>query len=171
MVKTPLRDDFNNQFSLHQLEYEKRLDEMEFFLPVAGLSPRQLEGLLGSSQRFDFNYLTGYLKGFIDLIFCHNGRYYVADYKSNHLGFTVADYSQANLSKAMQEHAYDMQAWIYTLALEDRKSTRLNSSHVRISYAVFCLKKKNKYKKIRPTPRRPTTPRLTSFRYSRTSSS
>src|SRR3989442_4026772 len=28
--------------------------------------------------------------------------------------------------------------------LVDRKSTRLNSSHVRISYAVFCLKKKNK---------------------------
>src|SRR5690606_39560479 len=27
----------------------------------------------------------------------------------------------------------------------DRKSTRLNSSHVKISYAVFCLKKKNKY--------------------------
>src|SRR5690554_7251648 len=27
---------------------------------------------------------------------------------------------------------------------QDRKSTRLNSSHVRISYAVFCLKKKNK---------------------------
>src|SRR3989442_11880332 len=27
--------------------------------------------------------------------------------------------------------------------LSDRKSTRLNSSHVRISYAVFCLKKKN----------------------------
>src|SRR5690554_7397798 len=27
----------------------------------------------------------------------------------------------------------------------DRKSTRLNSSHVRISYAVFCLKKKNTY--------------------------
>src|SRR5215813_6740182 len=27
---------------------------------------------------------------------------------------------------------------------KDRKSTRLNSSHVRISYAVFCLKKKNK---------------------------
>src|SRR5207249_10347340 len=27
---------------------------------------------------------------------------------------------------------------------EDRKSTRLNSSHVSISYAVFCLKKKNK---------------------------
>src|SRR5437868_15363297 len=30
----------------------------------------------------------------------------------------------------------------------DRKSTRLNSSHVSISYAVFCLKKKKKKKKI-----------------------
>src|SRR5207302_10454744 len=29
------------------------------------------------------------------------------------------------------------------IALTDRKSTRLNSSHVKISYAVFCLKKKN----------------------------
>src|SRR3712207_7279969 len=29
---------------------------------------------------------------------------------------------------------------------EDRKSTRLNSSHANISYAVFCLKKKNKHK-------------------------
>src|SRR5690349_23283804 len=33
------------------------------------------------------------------------------------------------------------------LNLEDRKSTRLNSSHVEISYAVFCLKKKKKKKK------------------------
>src|SRR5690554_7281696 len=32
------------------------------------------------------------------------------------------------------------------IRLEDRKSTRLNSSHVRISYAVFCLKKKKKNK-------------------------
>src|SRR5690606_39924497 len=31
--------------------------------------------------------------------------------------------------------------------IEDRKSTRLNSSHVKISYAVFCLKKKKKKKK------------------------
>src|SRR5690349_24110947 len=30
----------------------------------------------------------------------------------------------------------------------DRKSTRLNSSHVEISYAVFCLKKKKKYNKL-----------------------
>src|SRR5690606_42112202 len=32
---------------------------------------------------------------------------------------------------------------LLALGVEDRKSTRLNSSHVKISYAVFCLKKKN----------------------------
>src|SRR5690554_7330382 len=34
--------------------------------------------------------------------------------------------------------------YVAGLILRDRKSTRLNSSHVRISYAVFCLKKKKK---------------------------
>src|SRR3712207_8219962 len=45
---------------------------------------------------------------------------------------------------------------LFSLVLEDRKSTRLNSSHANISYAVFCLKKKkNKlinYKNIRGEP-------------------
>src|SRR5436305_3341113 len=41
--------------------------------------------------------------------------------------------------------------------LLDRKSTRLNSSHVRISYAVFCLKKKNQ-KALRPTKHRERLP-------------
>src|SRR4051812_17625351 len=36
--------------------------------------------------------------------------------------------------------------------LTDRKSTRLNSSHMSISYAVFCLKKKKKTTPTRPTP-------------------
>src|SRR5256885_6676509 len=39
------------------------------------------------------------------------------------------------------EHRSDLAA-MYQLAFEDRKSTRLNSSHLVISYAVFCLKKK-----------------------------
>src|SRR5688572_31291394 len=51
--------------------------------------------------------------------------------------------------------------------VEDRKSTRLNSSHSQISYAVFCLKKKNRYKpqtpqrtKPAPTPPKTSTPPL-----------
>src|SRR3989442_10680799 len=37
----------------------------------------------------------------------------------------------------------------------DRKSTRLNSSHVRISYAVFCLKKKKTHESVCSRYRRP----------------
>src|SRR5690554_7573646 len=40
-------------------------------------------------------------------------------------------------------YKFDMDKIVY-LITKDRKSTRLNSSHVRISYAVFCLKKKKK---------------------------
>src|SRR3712207_6952650 len=38
-----------------------------------------------------------------------------------------------------------------TGAFKDRKSTRLNSSHANISYAVFCLKKKKKLTQVIPT--------------------
>src|SRR3989442_10385583 len=40
---------------------------------------------------------------------------------------------------------------IYGIWYQDRKSTRLNSSHVRISYAVFCLKKKKRKKHHKST--------------------
>src|SRR2546430_4165685 len=42
--------------------------------------------------------------------------------------------------------------WTWRPAPRDRKSTRLNSSHSQISYAVFCLKKKNKIEHIRHSP-------------------
>src|SRR2546427_2980805 len=43
------------------------------------------------------------------------------------------------------------QAERHFTGLRDRKSTRLNSSHSQISYAVFCLKKKKKKKTRRPS--------------------
>src|SRR5690554_2724933 len=56
-------------------------------------------------------------------------------------------------SHVLQEIFYQLEDFSYQLEdvshqLSDRKSTRLNSSHVRISYAVFCLKKKKKNKNI-----------------------
>src|SRR5690349_23596583 len=44
-----------------------------------------------------------------------------------------------------------------TVRFEDRKSTRLNSSHVEISYAVFCLKKKKKTKTTKQQLKREQT--------------
>src|SRR5436309_11009656 len=49
---------------------------------------------------------------------------------------------------AVVEHELDADSTLsgVELVLQDRKSTRLNSSHVKISYAVFCLKKKNEHR-------------------------
>src|SRR5690554_7131585 len=46
-------------------------------------------------------------------------------------------------SNGLFQYSYLPEYPEYSEYEEDRKSTRLNSSHVRISYAVFCLKKKN----------------------------
>src|SRR5690349_23792762 len=57
---------------------------------------------------------------------------------------------QAALAEARHELFGGAQAAVYRRrARGDRKSTRLNSSHVEISYAVFCLKKKKKKKKTK----------------------
>jgi exodeoxyribonuclease V beta subunit len=59
----------------------------------------------------------GFLRGFIDLVFEHRGRYYLLDWKSNHLGGTAADYTEAPMAAAMRAHGYALQASLYTLAL------------------------------------------------------
>src|SRR3712207_8365854 len=48
------------------------------------------------------------------------------------------------LAEAVEEVGHRPRAVTDALVLTDRKSTRLNSSHANISYAVFCLKKQNK---------------------------
>ena len=98
---------------------------MEFYLPVGQLSASDIDALLGGDQRFSFEPLTGYLKGFIDLIFEWQGRYYVADYKSNHLGDHWRNYVPSALRDSMRDHRYDLQSWIYMLALDQLLSRRL----------------------------------------------
>ena len=61
--------------------------------------------------------MQGLLRGFIDLIFVWQGRYYILDYKSNHLGDTPEDYHQEALNTAMMSHRYDIQYQLYTVAL------------------------------------------------------
>ncbi len=57
--------------------------------------------------------LQGLMTGFIDLVYVHEGRTYLLDYKSNQL----ADYGAAGLQQAMRAHEYDLQYLIYTLAV------------------------------------------------------
>ncbi|MEK9766192.1 MAG: exodeoxyribonuclease V subunit beta, partial [Thalassolituus sp.] len=116
---------YDTTLSLKDIEPAARLDEMEFYLPVGQLSASDIDALLGGDNRFSFEPLTGYLKGFIDLIFEWQGRYYVADYKSNHLGDEWQNYVPSALRESMKDHRYDLQSWIYMLALDQLLSRRL----------------------------------------------
>ncbi len=65
----------------------------------------------------------GVIKGYIDLVFEHNGRFYLLDYKTNWLGLSPEDYVQKNLERAMDQHNYWLQAALYAGALDSYLST------------------------------------------------
>ncbi|OOF83172.1 exodeoxyribonuclease V subunit beta [Rodentibacter ratti] len=69
------------------------------------------------SERLQFEDIQGMIRGTIDLVFRHQGKYYLLDYKSNFLGESWADYAPQCLEKAMLHHHYDWQYLLYTLAL------------------------------------------------------
>src|SRR5438132_3330782 len=62
--------------------------------------------------------------------------------------------SEESIQVVAQQSPEDLDRLVAPIALNpDRKSTRLNSSHTVISYAVFCLKKKNHQDRGRSAPR------------------
>ena len=75
--------------------------------------------------RLGFVPLRGYLRGFIDLVFRHEGRFYVVDYKANHLGEHAAHYALPALSEAMVRGQYFLQYHLYALALHRYLGQRL----------------------------------------------
>ncbi len=117
---------------LNQKAPSQRLVEMEFLLPIEVLSAPALNRVI---QRHDplsakagdlgFQTVQGMLKGFIDLVFEHQGKYYVLDWKSNHLGDDVTSYHGEALKSAMADHRYDLQYQIYALALHRFLHSRL----------------------------------------------
>lgn len=78
-----------------------------------GLPPGYAERV----ARLGFAPLRGFLNGFIDLVFRHDGRWYVADYKSNHLGVEPGDYGREALREVMAVEHYILQYHLYVLAV------------------------------------------------------
>ena len=114
-------------FSLSQLARADRIDELEFTLPVSatGASPLTAQelGRAFSEEATDafvsdyggrvgalgFPPLEGHLRGFIDLVFRQDGRFYLVDYKSNRLGAHLRDYDEPHMQESMLEHDYVLQ--------------------------------------------------------------
>ncbi len=115
VLQTRLRDGFR----LADIPSEARLSELEFFLPAGRLEAAPLRALMQTEglDRLDFAAREGWLKGFIDLVVVHGGRYFLFDWKSNRLGDRAAAYTPPTLATAMVAHAYGLQLHLYTVAL------------------------------------------------------
>ena len=133
LIQNSLETALFETFSLDQLSLNKRLNEMEFYLPLERLQVDDLKQILFKYLPHDqqqmrdavdtlyFDQVEGYLKGFVDLIFEHDGQYYVADYKSN----SLVDYTPDSLKSTMASSHYYLQYLLYSVALHRYLQKRL----------------------------------------------
>ncbi|WP_279451832.1 exodeoxyribonuclease V subunit beta [Aeromonas dhakensis] len=132
VLDTPLETGLGEPVRLRDLAPERKQVELEFFLPMGRVTApaltalcQQHDPLSRGNKPLSFATVQGMLKGFIDLVFEWQGRWYLLDYKSNHLGMSPADYSRPALEQAMVEHRYDLQYQLYSLALHRLLALRL----------------------------------------------
>ena len=137
------------ELRLCDIARHQRVPEMRFELPVERLDATRVNDLMRAHEpiarqaaELSFKTAHGLLAGSIDLVFCHQGRYFVADYKSNHLGDTLEDYGPQQQEKVIAEHRYDLQYTLYTVALVRYLRARLGAAfdydtHVGGVYYLF----------------------------------
>lgn len=108
--------------SLAELNKKSIIPEMEFYYRNGEINTRKLRSIIrteqhGSPESEHPGASAGFLKGFIDLTFEYNGKFYLLDYKSNYLGDRITDYEADQMKEEMLEADYDLQYHIYTVAL------------------------------------------------------
>jgi len=122
---------------LAQLPIEARCAELEFHFSIAGADTQALLQLLQQfgyqAERDYFNItqskIQGLMHGLIDLVFLHQGRWYVVDYKTNDLGAQYGDYAPSRLKEAVRANEYDLQYLIYLTALHRWLKNRLGMAY------------------------------------------
>lgn len=118
------------EFSLSDLAKNDRANEMEFYFPVKKVSPFQLKRVFEKFGKGDiadkfplqleklfFSLNKGFLKGYIDLVFQYDHKFYVVDWKSNYLGSHLDYYHKNKLFEIMNTDYYILQYHLYALAL------------------------------------------------------
>ncbi len=120
-LRTPIVDDLR----LADLPASARRAEMGFDFGIAGVDPAEWLARMHAHGyqvgRRSFAHvgtrLAGLMNGLIDLVFVHRGRWWIVDYKTNHLGDRLADYAPEAMAAAVHASDYDLQYLIYTVAL------------------------------------------------------
>lgn len=133
-----------DDLKLAKVARQHRVSEMEFTLPVhpnarlrrTHFSAERLAAVfelhapafepsyLERVRSLGFQPLSGFLRGFIDLVFEHEGKFFVVDFKSNHLGSHTVDYAPALLTAPMADHHYYLQYHLYVTALHRHLAAR-----------------------------------------------
>jgi exodeoxyribonuclease V beta subunit len=116
---------------LAQVPSSRRVNEMEFYFPLKRVGADKLKQYFrekGGSffadtagralERLTFAPMEGFMKGYVDTIFEHDGRFYLLDWKSNHLGNRWEDYTLPRLSTVMAGEYYFLQYHLYVVALD-----------------------------------------------------
>ncbi len=130
----PGREDF----TLSRVPRSDRLNELEFYFPLKEITAPSLRRLFQARKGFTdtagpeeslgrlrFSVTRGFLKGFMDLVFLFEGKYYLVDWKSNFLGDRPEDYGPGPLARVMAENRYVLQYTLYTVALHRYLALRL----------------------------------------------
>ncbi|REL35542.1 exodeoxyribonuclease V subunit beta [Thalassotalea euphylliae] len=127
--------------SLANIAPKAVLKEQEFYFPMEQASSQKLavlvyqhrQRLLARSNSQSkavklpaYQALKGMMHGFIDLIFEYEGKYYVCDYKSTHLGDSFEHYHGEALQQNIADNYYDLQYFIYCLALHRLLKSRID---------------------------------------------
>jgi len=153
LVNTPL-DPSHPGLTFSQIGMNERLNELEFSFPIKKIDPQTLTHLLGlegtqlqgkmargSIGKLTFAPVRGFMKGFIDMVFRWDGRFFLVDWKSNYLGPLAEDYGPESLKEAMVSELYVLQYHIYALALHQYLKARIKdydySEHFGGVYYVF----------------------------------
>jgi len=127
-------------FILAKITRQHRLSELGFFYPLKKITPQSLKALFikhsagaallsrGFPEKIgglEFRPIEGFMQGFIDLVFLHGGKYYLLDWKTNHLGNRYGDYAADRLPAVMEDSLYTLQYLFYSVALHKYLEQRL----------------------------------------------
>jgi exodeoxyribonuclease V beta subunit len=120
--------------NLGGIDRSAQLHELGFYFPLRSMSKNALANLFdearqpaftGTIEELVFSPVAGYMNGFVDLVFRHEERFYIIDWKSNFLGAAPADYAPDRLMQPMRDNFYFLQYHLYTLALHLYLTLRL----------------------------------------------
>ena len=129
LLEIPI-DPYMDGLSLSEISKEERINEMEFYFPLKKIEAKEIEEILKKwnlieeyeipheIEQLRFDPVEGFMRGFIDMVFSWNGKFFLIDWKSNFLGNKKEDYHFSRLEKEMRKKFYFLQLLIYTISLD-----------------------------------------------------